>query len=59
MKRWTTPDFAQYIAELEQAAGRALEPGDERERVEAAFLDVTRLERDFWEMALSGGKRWP
>ncbi len=57
VEHWTTPDFAEYVAGLEQAADRALEPGDERERVEAAFLDVTRLERDFWEMAISGGKR--
>ncbi len=57
VEHWTTPDFAEYVAELEQAADRALEPGSERERVEAAFLDVARLERDFWEMAFSGGKR--
>jgi len=59
VKHWTTPDFAKYVTELEQAADRALEPGGERERVEAAFLDVARLERDFREMAFSGGKRWP
>ncbi len=59
VEHWTTPDFAEYVAKLEQAADRALEPGGERERVEAAFLDVARLERDFWEMAFSGGKRWP
>ncbi|MCA1716517.1 MAG: TenA family transcriptional regulator [Actinobacteria bacterium] len=59
VEHWTTPDFAEYVAGLEQPADRALGPGGEREQVEAAFLDVARLERDFWEMALSGGKRWP
>ncbi len=56
VEHWTTPDFAEYVTELEQAADRALGSGDERERVEAAFLDVARLERDFWEMAFSGGE---
>lgn len=59
VEHWTTPDFAEYVAGLEQAADRALGPGDERERVEAAFLDVARLERDFWEVVFSEGKRWP
>ncbi len=52
---WTTPEFADYVAGLERAAGSALEFGsrEEQERAEAAFLEVTRLEKDFWEMAWS------
>lgn len=59
VEHWTTPDFAEYVAELEQAADRALEPDGERERVEAAFLDVARLERDFWEKASQGESAGP
>lgn len=57
VEHWTTPEFASYVSALEDAAGAALEgaSGDERERAERAFLAVARLERDFWEMAFSGG----
>ena len=52
---WTTPEFTDYVRGLERAAGSALEAGSrgEQERAEAAFLEVTRLEKDFWEMAWS------
>ncbi len=55
VEHWTTPDFAGYVSGLEGAAGAALEgaSGGERERAEETFLAVARLERDFWEMALS------
>ncbi len=57
VEHWTTAEFANYVAGLEEAAGSALETGseDERGRAEAAFLEVARTERDFWEMAWSGG----
>ena len=57
VEHWTTPEFADYVAGLEQAAGIALDEatGEEQRRAEAAFLEVTRLEKDFWEMAFSGG----
>ncbi|MDP8950998.1 MAG: TenA family transcriptional regulator [Actinomycetota bacterium] len=55
VEHWTTPEFADYVASLQRATGSALEfgSGGERERAEAAFLEVTRLEKDFWEMAWS------
>ena len=57
VEHWTTPEFAGYVFGLEGAADAALEGAseDERERAESAFLAVARLERDFWEMAFSGG----
>ena len=53
VEHWTTPEFADYVTGLEESADSALEAGDEREqeRAEAVFLEVTRLEKDFWEMA--------
>jgi thiaminase/transcriptional activator TenA len=59
VEHWTTPEFAEYVAGLEKAAGSALKACDEgeRERAEAAFLEVARLEKDFWEMAWSAIRR--
>ncbi len=54
VEHWTTPEFAGYVAGLEEAADAALQAeGVPEERVEAAFLEVASVERDFWEMALS------
>lgn len=54
VEHWTTPEFAGYVAGLEEAADAALEAeGIPEDRVEAAFLEVATVERDFWEMALS------
>ncbi len=48
---WTTPQFATYVGELEQAADavatRSAEPG-----AEAAFVEVLGAESQFWAMAL-------
>lgn len=57
VEHWTTAEFADYVAGLEEAASWALRTGgeDERGRAEAAFLEVARIERDFWDMAWSGG----
>ena len=57
VEHWTTEEFAGYVAGLREAADAALETADEDERkqAEAAFLEVARLEREFWEMAWSGG----
>jgi thiaminase len=57
VEHWTTPEFADYVSGLEQATDAALgaAPSEEKERAEAAFLKVARLERDFWEMTFSGG----
>jgi thiaminase/transcriptional activator TenA len=59
VEHWTTPEFAGYVTGLEKAADDALRDSgeQERERAEAAFLEVARLERDFWEMAWSEGAR--
>ena len=53
---WTTPEFTDYVAGLEEAAGAALEAAgeSERERAKTAFVETVRLEREFWEMALGG-----
>ena len=55
VEHWTTPEFADYVTGLEKAADDALRDSgeQERERAEVAFLEVARLERDFWEMAWS------
>lgn len=57
VEHWTTEEFAEYVARLREAADAALQTAgeDERKQAEAAFLEVARLERDFWEMAWSGG----
>ena len=59
VEHWTTPEFADYVTGLEKAANEALRDSgeQERERAEVIFLEVARLERDFWEMAWSGGVR--
>jgi len=44
--RWTSPEFAGYVAAL-AAAEEALVPGREQ-AAEAAFLGVARHEQDFW-----------
>ena len=59
VEHWTTPQFADYVAGLEKAAGSALSFGDEGERAEAAFLEVTRHEKEFWEMAWSATRGSP
>lgn len=57
VEHWTTQEFADYVAGLEATADSSLETADEKERERAAavFLEVCRLERDFWEMAFSEG----
>lgn len=57
VEHWTTQDFADYVVGLEAAAASSLEAADEKEceRSESVFLEVCRLERDFWEMTFSGG----
>ncbi len=57
VEHWTTPEFAGYVRGLEEAADDTLEhcSEQERERAGITFLEVARLERDFWEMAWSGG----
>jgi formylaminopyrimidine deformylase / aminopyrimidine aminohydrolase len=52
--RWTSPAFADFVAQLEHAAAAALASSQVDHEAEAAFLEVARLERAFWEMAWSG-----
>lgn len=54
---WSTPEFAGFVSSLEEAADGALASGENEEEAGAAFLEVARLEREFWEMALAGGRR--
>ncbi len=58
VEHWTVPEFAAYVSALEETADAALKEAsaEEQEEAERAFLDVARLERDFWEMAYSGGE---
>lgn len=55
VEHWTAPGFARYVDGLAQAADLALTSGEGLEEAEAAFLEAVHLERDFWEMAWSGG----
>jgi len=56
VEHWTVPAFGDYVAGLARAADLALSSATARVRAqsEAAFIDVARMERDFWEMAWSG-----
>jgi formylaminopyrimidine deformylase / aminopyrimidine aminohydrolase len=51
VERWTSPAFADFVSHLQQAAQAALASGQSDQEAEAAFLEVARLERAFWEMA--------
>lgn len=55
VEHWTSPEFADYVADLEKVTDYSLRSGSEEElrRAEAAFLAVARLEKDFWHMAWS------
>lgn len=57
VERWANPGFASFVGELEQLTARVLEASDADKEVEAAFLQVAELERQFWDMALSGATR--
>jgi len=52
VEHWTVPEFAAYVAGLADAANEALAAAEDAGGLaEQAFLEVTRLERDFWQMA--------
>lgn len=48
---WTTPEFAGYVAELEQAADRLLPAGGMPGDVAGLVAEVLRAEVAFWDMA--------
>lgn len=54
VERWTSPAFADFVAQLEHAAAASLASSQVDHEAEVAFLEVARLERAFWEMAWSG-----
>jgi thiaminase/transcriptional activator TenA len=57
VEHWTVPEFATYVAGLEQAANDALiAEGALSQAVEQAFLETVELERRFWDMAWTGGR---
>ena len=53
--RWGNPGFTEYVKVLEQQADSALATLSEVEQkpVEQVFLEVARLEKDFWQMAFA------
>ena len=52
-RRWGSAEFGTYVEELARQADEALgsAPGAEQAQAEAAFLEVLKLERLFWQMA--------
>jgi len=46
VEHWTTPEFGDYVVQLEALAGDGLD-------ADAAFLEVCSLEHRFWDMAWS------
>lgn len=56
--RWGNPGFTDYVKVLEKQADHALSTASEAEQTQAeqAFLEVARLEQDFWQMAFSADK---
>lgn len=51
--RWGNPGFTEYVRLLEQQADEALQTASNevQDQAEAAFLEIARLEKDFWQMA--------
>lgn len=54
-ERWGNPGFTDYVKLLEQQADEVLQSASEnvQQQAEAAFLNIARLEKDFWQMAFS------
>ncbi|HBE48775.1 MAG TPA: hypothetical protein DDW76_08260 [Cyanobacteria bacterium UBA11369] len=52
-ERWGNRDFTDYVRLLEQQASLSLQNASEniQKQAEEAFLNVARLEKDFWQMA--------
>ncbi len=51
--RWGNSEFTNYVKLLEQQVDEVLQDVSEtiQSQAEATFLDVARLEKDFWQMA--------
>jgi len=56
--RWGNPGFTEYVNLLEQQADEVLNTasGNVQQQAEAAFLQVARLEQDFWQMAFNAAQ---
>ena len=54
-QRWGNPEFTEYVKLLEQQADEALSSAPEpiTQQAEQAFLQIARLEKDFWQMAFN------
>jgi thiaminase/transcriptional activator TenA len=54
-ERWGNPGFTEYVKLLEQQADEVLQTASEtiQHQAEAAFLQIARLEKDFWQMAFN------
>lgn len=53
--RWGNPGFTEYVKLLEQQADEVLNTAPEtvQQQAESAFLNVAKLEKDFWQMAFN------
>ena len=56
--RWGSPEFTEYVKDLEREADEALQAASEatRHQAESAFLKIASLEKDFWQMAFEEGR---
>lgn len=55
VEHWVNADFEHFVEDFEQIVELALASGEFDQEAEAVFLQVTQLERDFWDMAWAGG----
>lgn len=57
-ERWGNLGFTDYVNLLEQQADEVLQSASEnvQQQAEAAFLNIARLEKDFWQMAFSAAQ---
>lgn len=57
-ERWGNPGFTDYVKLLEKQADEVLQSASEnvQQQAEAAFLNIARLEKDFWQMAFSAAQ---
>src|SRR5690606_21125382 len=53
VEHWTTPQFAAYVAGLEQAADAALADLPEPAELDGFFRGVVEAEVRFWDMAFT------
>lgn len=53
--RWGNPGFTEYVKLLEQQADEVLQTASDivQEQAEDAFLQIAKLEKDFWQMAFN------